>query len=172
MNIPVLETERLLLRGFCETDLDDVAAIFSDEQVTRHLVLTAKPVDKEGSHSIIVRALDQWRSQGFGPWAAEERSTGSVIGRIGLNYLEGWPAGEVGWTLGRNWWGQGYATEGARAAMKYAFEILSWTDIVSVIHPKNTRSIAVAARLGHELRHTWERDGIELLIYGQKNPTL
>ena len=172
MNIPVLETERLLLRGFCDNDLDDVTAIFDDEHVTQHLVLTTKLLDRKGGHSIIMDALDQWKSRGFGPWAAEEKASGSVIGRIGLNYPDGWPGGEVGWTLGRNWWGHGYATEGARAAMKYAFDVLSWTDIVSVINPKNTRSIAVAMRLGHELRHTWDRDGIKLLIYGQKNPGL
>jgi RimJ/RimL family protein N-acetyltransferase len=81
-------------------------------------------------------------------WAVERKSDGAVIGRIGLLQPEGWTGLEVGWTLGRPFWGQGYATEAGAAAMRYGFLTQPDDRIVSNIDPDNLPSQAVAKRLG------------------------
>ena len=80
-----------------------------------------------------------------------EKATGRWVGRLGPWQPEGWPGTEVGWGLARDAWGKGYATEGATAAMDYAFDVLGWTEVIHTIEPANTASQAVALRLGSTL---------------------
>ena len=98
-------------------------------------------------------------------WAVEERETGLFVGRIGLHYPEGWPDRELGWTIARKFWGRGLATEGARAAMKHAFDTLGWSHVVSLIHRDNHRSIRVAERLGERVHGVAEVRGLHLTMY-------
>jgi RimJ/RimL family protein N-acetyltransferase len=81
-----------------------------------------------------------------------EKATGRWVGRLGPWRPEGWPGTEVGWGLTRAAWGRGYATEGAIAAIDWAFDHLGWTDVIHTIDPANSGSIAVARRLGSENR--------------------
>ena len=96
------------------------------------------------------------------------RESGLLAGRAGLWQPEGWPGLEVGWCLRREFWGRGYATEAAHTAVGYAFAALGQTHVISLIHPENARSIAVACRLG--MKHEGRTDlmGNEVLIYGIK----
>jgi len=80
-----------------------------------------------------------------------------LVGRAGIINPAEWPGPEVGYLLGRSWWGQGYATEAARAAMEWGFREVGFDELISLIDPDNTASIAVATRLGETLR-----DEIEL----------
>ncbi|MEK7387244.1 MAG: GNAT family N-acetyltransferase, partial [candidate division NC10 bacterium] len=89
-------------------------------------------------------------------WAVEERDGGRLIGRIGCHYPEGWPGFEVGWALARQYWGRGYAFEGARAALNHAFTALAQDRVISLIHPANERSIRLAERLGERAEGTTE----------------
>ena len=75
----------------------------------------------------------------------------AFVGQVGPWRPEGWPDLEVGWTLRSEFWGRGYATEAARAAVRYAFEELRAPRVISLITPANVRSIAVAERLGERL---------------------
>ena len=85
---------------------------------------------------------------------------------IGFCEPEGWPDFELVWTLARRWWGHGYATEGARAALAYAFEVLKKDRVISLIHPNNHASIRVAERLGETPRGRIDLLGREMLCYG------
>ena len=90
--------------------------------------------------------------KGFCLWAVELKSTGEFIGFIGLNYVD-WPAHftpavEVGWRLGSQFWGHGYATEGAKAAVDFGFKKCGLKEIVSFTVPANIRSIKVMERIG------------------------
>ncbi len=76
----------------------------------------------------------------------------------------------MGWTLARAAWGRGYAKEGARASLDYAFDTLGADHVISVIHPDNARSIAVAERLGERYERMWNLDGAEVAIYGIARP--
>ncbi len=99
-------------------------------------------------------------------WAVEERQSGALIGRIGFFYPEGWPGFEIGWALKPSYWGRGYATEGAKAALNYGFSELGKEHIISLIHPENFRSMQVAKRLGEQLEGKTTVFGKEALIYG------
>jgi RimJ/RimL family protein N-acetyltransferase len=80
-----------------------------------------------------------------------EKSTGQWVGRLGPWNPEGWPEPEVGWGISRAHWGKGYASEGAAAAMDYAFDVLGWAQVIHCIDPQNAGSIGVARKLGSRL---------------------
>jgi RimJ/RimL family protein N-acetyltransferase len=145
--VPVLRTARLVLRPFRDGDLDAIAAMGADPEVMRYLG-DGRTLDREDAWRQMAMLAGHWAFRGFGMWVLEEAATGTVVGRTGLHYPEGWPEREVGWALARQHWGQGYATEAARAALDHAFGTLGWDRAVSLIHPDNVRSIRVAERLG------------------------
>ena len=93
-----------------------------------------------------------------------------MIGRIGFLNPEGWPGFEIGWTLARHAWGKGYATEGGRAALEYAFTKLDQPHVISLIHPDNTPSMKVAERLGEKLEGKARIFDWDVLIYGVDRP--
>jgi RimJ/RimL family protein N-acetyltransferase len=167
VDIPSLETDRLLLREWREADLDAYARICADERVTQFL---AGPIDRSEAWRQLATFLGHWELRGFGTWAVEERSTGAFVGRIGLHQPEGWPGLEVGWTLEPSVWGRGYATEGGRASLDYAWDVLGAERVISIIDPDNARSIAVAERLGETFERRWRLRTIPVVIYGVDRP--
>ena len=165
IEIPTLSTERLLLRPFRNADLEEYAKIFSDPEVVRFLG-DGKTLSRADAWRQMAVILGHWELRGYGMWAVEEKQSGALMGRIGFWQPEGWPDFELGWTLGREQWGKGYATEGARAALRFAFEELDREHVVSLIHPENRASIRVAERLGERLEGQTEILGHPVLIYG------
>lgn len=89
-----------------------------------------------------------WALRGYGPWALEEKSSGSFVGLSGLWFPEGWYAPEITWALVPAHHGKGLATEAARRALRAAYEDFGWSTAVSVIALDNKPSMAVAERLG------------------------
>jgi RimJ/RimL family protein N-acetyltransferase len=161
----MLQTDRLVLRQFRDSDTDAYAAMCADPEVMRHLG-DGRPLARWEAWRSMATVVGHWRLRGYGLWAAEERASGLLVGRIGLFNPEGWPGLEVGWTLRREWWGRGYATEGARAALAYAFTELKADRVISLIRPDNLRSIRVAERLGETPQGRTEVMGHEALVYG------
>jgi RimJ/RimL family protein N-acetyltransferase len=149
-DIPELVTPRLRLRGFEPRDFGAYATMMAEPEVTRYLG-DGKPLTRVDAWRQLAMFLGHWSLRGFGIWAVELRATGELAGRIGLYEPEGWPGFEVGYTLGRQFWGNGYAREGARAALDYARETLGRTEVVSLIRPGNAGSIRVAESLGATL---------------------
>lgn len=163
--IPQLQTQRLLLRAFRPTDLDAYAEMYADPEVMRHLG-NGQPVSRSEAWRNMAMLIGHWYLRGFGMWAVEERQSGAMIGRIGLWQPEGWPGLEIGWVLRRGYWGQGYATEGAKAALAYAFTQLQPSHIISLIYPDNLASQRVAQKLGETLEDTIEIAGHPVLVFG------
>ena len=161
--IPTLETERLRLRRFRLSDCDDYAAMCGDPEVARYLMTRFSP---EQAWRHLAFLVGHWELRGFGMWAVEEKETGAFVGRIGFAEPGGWPGFELAWALARRFWGRGYATEGARAALAYGFTVLRKDRVVSLIHPENQASIRVAMRLGEILQGRAEILGKEHLVYG------
>jgi RimJ/RimL family protein N-acetyltransferase len=147
--IPVLETPRLRLRGWRASDREPFAAMNADPEVTRYL---SKPLTREESDAFVDRIVGRWRERGYGLWAVERRSDGAFLGFTGLSWQDFespvTPAIEIGWRLRRDAWGHGYATEAARAALRYAFEELALDEIVSFTTAANTASRRVMERIG------------------------
>ena len=165
-----LETERLRLRMFRESDLDVYARLCADPEIMRYLG-EGKPLTRAEAWRSMAGILGHWQLRGYGLWAVEERATGTLIGRIGHIYPEGWPGFELGWMLDRAAWGKGYATEGARRALEYAFDEVGREHVISLIRPANVASIRVAERLGETLEGTVHLLGGEALVYGITRPS-
>jgi RimJ/RimL family protein N-acetyltransferase len=147
-DIPTVETERLLLRGWREMDLDIYAAFVSDEEVTRYIGGTLSRPD---AWRVMAGMIGHWTLRGFGLWALERKSDGAFIGQAGLLCPEGWPGIELAWMLGRPYWGQGFATEAAKAAAQFGFQTASASKLISLIHAGNLPSQKVARRI-HETK--------------------
>ena len=162
---PELHTRRLVLRRFTEQDLDAYAEMCANPEVMRFLG-PGKPLSRADAWRQIAFFLGHWELRGYGMWAVEEKESGSFVGRIGFLDPEGWPGFELGWALGREWWGKGFATEGARAALEHAFGELGRTHVISLVYPENAPSIRVAERLGEVLEGETELFDRRVLIYG------
>jgi RimJ/RimL family protein N-acetyltransferase len=163
---PILETERLRLRSFRRRDLDEYAALRADREVLRYLDCGSEPWDRGRSWRHMAFLLGHWQLVGTGVWAMEHRETGAFVGMVGYYESAGWPGFELAWTLARRWWGQGYATEGARSALDYALTVWKRDRVISLIYPENHPSIRVAERLGESLQDRLHHNGREMLRYG------
>lgn len=168
-------TDRLELRRWSEGDLDAFAEIWADPYVHGAL-RPGRPAAPDFVADRFEHHIRHWDEFGFGLWRAEERATGRVAGWIGASHPKFVPdladQVEIGWALRRPFWGRRLATEGAQAATRAAFEHLEIDRVISLIAPRNPRSIAVATRLG--MRH--EQDvhhpelGEELRVYALGRP--
>jgi RimJ/RimL family protein N-acetyltransferase len=160
-----LGSSRLVLRMFRESDLDAYAAMCGDPEVMRYLGDGYALTRAEAWRNMAL-VLGHWQLRGFGLWAVEERSTGIMAGRVGCWQPEGWPGLEIGWALRREFWGLGYATEAAQAVLADAFLRRRHLHLISLIHPQNGSSIAVALRLGMRRESETEVMGHPALVYG------
>ncbi|MHC5538838.1 GNAT family N-acetyltransferase [Singulisphaera rosea] len=149
MSDPFLRTARLRLRPWCDEDLEPFAALNADPEVMECL---PKRMSREESDALAARIRDRFREQGYGLWAVEVSGEVSFIGFVGLHHIRFeasfTPAVEVGWRLARGHWGKGYATEAARASLRFGFDQLGLKEIVSFTVPHNVRSRAVMERIG------------------------
>ena len=169
ISIPTITTERLELRAFRADDLDAFATLNADPEVVKYLG-AGKPWSREETWMQMAAFLGHWELRGYGLWAVEERASRQFIGRIGLLNPEGWYRLELAWTLTRSRWGNGFATEGARAALEYAFNVVKLDHIVSLIDSRNQPSIRVAERLGERLEERIELHGKDVCVYGIARP--
>ena len=149
MSGPELPTERLLLRRWRDSDLDPFAALNADPIVMEHFPAR---LTRAESDAMVERIEAGFRTRGFGNWAVEIPGVADFIGYVGLSVpsydTPFMPAVEVGWRLDHRYWGKGYATEGARAALAFGFREAGLSEIVSFTVPANVRSWRVMERLG------------------------
>lgn len=149
MPMQELRTARLLLRQWRPSDLTPFAALNADPEAMRYFPST---LNRDASDAMARRCRDLIEQRGWGFWAAEEQATGAFVGFIGLHTpaaeLPCSPCVEVGWRLARSHWGKGLATEGATASLRYAFQELHLSEVVSFTSVHNHRSEAVMRRLG------------------------
>lgn len=149
-----LRTERLTLRPLAAGDAEALAAINADPQVMRYIG-NGEPLAPAATEERVARAAAHWAEHGWGVFAVVESATGAFAGWAALAtpaFLpEILPATEVGWRIGRDRWGRGYAPEAARAVIGFAFGELGLDRVVSCIHSENAASIRVAEKLGMSL---------------------
>jgi len=165
---PVIETERVLLRGWREEDLDPYAEMLASTEVTRFL--GGDPRSRDETWREIAMLIGHWELRGYGLWVVERKADGALLGRVGLWRPEGWPGLEVGWALAPHAQGAGYATEAAHASVQWAWKELGARELISVIDPANERSRRVAERLGMSLRREQTVNGRPAQIYGLDRP--
>ena len=167
--VPVLHTERLVLRSFTQDDFEPFTHIVSDPEVVRYLDNGA-PISRDDCWRGMALFIGHWHLRGYGWWAVEDRRTGELLGRLGFYSPEGWPGIEVGWLLRRDAWGVGLATEGAAAALNFAFDVVGAGHVISIIDPRNTRSIRVAEKIGEQYEEDLDFNGKAVVVYGTYAP--
>jgi RimJ/RimL family protein N-acetyltransferase len=140
-----LETARLILRPPRMEDFDAWARFQADEEGTRYIGgVQPRPV----AWRTFMGMCGAWSMTGIAMFSVIEKASGKWIGRLGPWQPEGWPGTEVGWGIARAHWGKGYASEGAAAAMDFAFDVLGWSEVIHVIEENNLASQGVARKLG------------------------
>ena len=144
MNIPSLETDRLILRPPVEADVGPLSQFFAGPRAAS----LGGPLARWQVWRAHAMIIGHWHMRGFGLWSVDEKATGDFVGRVGLWYPDEWPEPEIGWTVVDAAEGRGFAHEAALASRNYAYQKLGWTTAISLIANDNQRSIALAERLG------------------------
>ncbi|MEM6932729.1 MAG: GNAT family N-acetyltransferase [Pseudomonadota bacterium] len=142
--IPILETERLFLRGPDARDAEAVIALLMSERAQ----FIGRKTTRAEAWRTFAMEIGHWTIHGFGLWAVTAKDDDRILGMVGPWYPEGWPEKEIGWSVMPQAEGRGIAHEAALAARDFAYGTLGWTTAVSYIDPRNTRSIRLAERLG------------------------
>ena len=168
MKIPVIETERLILREFREEDFPTYEELAADINVMRYLGGKTQTQVEAWRHMAML--VGHWELRGYGYFAVEEKATGKFVGRVGFTDGTGWPGFELGWTIAPSHQGRGLAFEAAQRLLRYAFEDLDKPHVISLIHPDNAPSRRVAEKLGEKIEGETAIIGMPVLIYGIDRP--
>jgi len=162
--IPVLETERLVLRGYMPSDFPAFAAMWDDSSVNRFI--GGAPLSEEEAWAKFLRTLGMWVAMGFGFWTVVEKASGLCVGETGflegrreiVPTLKGTP--EIGWAFVPSAQGKGYATEAVSAALKWGDRRFGKVRMACIIAPENSASLRVAEKSGFReaLRTTYKGD--------------
>lgn len=163
--IPTVETTRLVLRPFMAEDLDDYTRlIFADAEVVRYLPKRAS-TPRERAERSKTFFNEQWVQRGYSVWAVTDNITGQFMGHCGLNYLAETDEVEVLYALAKPYWGQGLATEAARASVHFAFETVNLTRLIALAVPENIASRRVMEHLGFVYEKDAHHFGLDLVQY-------
>lgn len=160
-----LETERLTLRSFKESDIDRLTEISTDPIVME--LFPANLKTPEAARRLLDRILQEEISYGFALWAVIHKETDKLIGFCGLIHqdVEGFEFIELGYRFDKNYWNRGYCTEAARACVSFATETLKIDMIYSMILPDNLSSIRVAEKVGMKTERMITYHGLEHQLY-------
>ena len=156
--MPQIETDRLILRLWEETDFNDFAVYYADADNAKY-VGGQKNLDDAWRHFVL--QIGHWALKGFGYWAVDEKESGHFIGCVGFWQSPGWPELELGYWLLNAYRGKGYAREASLGCIEFAKNHLNAKSLVSYIDPSNAPSIKLAESLGASFEQT-----IELVEHG------
>lgn len=144
LTIPVLETERLVLRAPRLADFEAWAGYFASPRSVHE----GGPKDRVAAWKHWAADVALWSLKGYGPFGVEDRQTGAHLGEVGIYHGEGYPAPELGWFVVPAAEGKGVALEAACAVLGWVTSSFDWPHITNIIEPANTRSITLGLRLG------------------------
>ncbi|SDX56659.1 Protein N-acetyltransferase, RimJ/RimL family [Ruegeria halocynthiae] len=167
LHIPVLQTERLILRGPEAHDFEAIATFFADKDRSWGF---GGPLDRNEAWRWFASLIGHWVLNGYGFWMVETHDN-QPIGFVGIWGPEGWPEPELGWVMYEGSEGKGYAREAAEEVRRYAYDVLGFDTLSSNIFPGNTRSVALAERLGAHYERSYENvtHGTEM-VYRHPGP--
>jgi len=148
MRIPTLETARLRLRAFKESDAPALHRILSQPKMLQYFPGPDEAPPVEKAVRFIERQQAMWEDRGYAWWAVEEKATGRLLGWNGLQYLPETDETEIGYLIDREVWGQGLTTEAGHVGLRFGFEECSLEQIIALAHPDNAASRRVMEKLG------------------------
>lgn len=155
-DIPVIETERLILRGHRPSDTEDFIAAMADNDFARRITREGRGLTREEAWRNLSLVNGSWSMSGFGNWVAEEKASGRPIGRLGPFSPPGWPDFEIGWAIFPEFQRRGFGSEGAAAAMVWCREALDRDYVIHCILMDNEPSQKLAEGLGGRFERKWE----------------
>ncbi|MEA2998576.1 MAG: hypothetical protein QOH04_546 [Sphingomonadales bacterium] len=172
--VPIVETERLRLRAFRESDLEAQAKVMGDPEVVRHLGGT--PFSREETWRRIAMASGLWPLLGYGYWAVERKEDGAYLGQAGFAdfkrdlqpSIEGGP--EMGWIFAPGAQGHGYASEAVAAGLEWIDRALNPPEVTAIIDHQNAPSIRVAEKNGFSMREEATYRGAPILLFRRPGP--
>ncbi|MCE6077571.1 GNAT family N-acetyltransferase [Agrobacterium vitis] len=173
--VPVLETERLRLRGHRLEDFEASARMWADERVVRYI--SGKPSSRSDSWSRLLRYIGHWQALSFGYWVVEDRTSGAFLGEVGFaNYkrditppLDEVP--EIGWVLIADAHGRGIATEAVAAALGWGDRNFAHGETVCLFDPQHQASIRVAEKSGYIRKGEATYMGRPTLVMNRMRPS-
>lgn len=154
-DIPVVETERLLLRGFQPSDREPFMEALAKDEFARTISREGRGLTREEAWRSMAMINGSWSLEGFGNWVVTLKETGETIGRLGPFAPPGWPGFEVGWAIFPEHQRRGYAVEGAAAALVWCKEALGHDLVMHCILKGNAGSEKTAAALGSRPERDW-----------------
>ncbi len=159
--IPVIETDRMILRGPQASDWEDYAAFRASPRMST----VGGPFNRREAFQQFCALIGHWQVRGYGRWVMTDKETGEFLGVVGIYFPEGWPEPEIAWSVADAGEGRGLAQEAALAARAWAYQSLGWTRLMSLVDPSNERSVALAKRMGCEIGGTFEHPDFGTLTY-------
>jgi RimJ/RimL family protein N-acetyltransferase len=168
MIIPVVETERLILREWRESDLKNFAKFKLNKEAAQFVI----PSETVGeAWRAMAYFAGHWLLRGYGNWSVERKDSGDHIGYCGTYYPMEWPEPEIGWCIYPEHQHQGFATEAAIAALAHAYTKLNWKTAMSLIADENAPSIALAKRMGAVAESQITYRNFQCTIYRHPSPS-
>lgn len=162
----VLHLIGITLRPAQLSDLDALAAIWADPEVTRYLPTRSAPIPRERVEQALARYAREWRERGYSVWVIVDDATGQVAGYCGLRYIDDLGEVEVLYGLAKAYWGRGIATQAARAALTFGFDTLGLERIIALAVPGNIASRRVIEKAGLKYEKPVQAFGLDLLLFG------
>jgi RimJ/RimL family protein N-acetyltransferase len=162
--VPTLTTTHLILRPLQPKDAGVLHRIYQSEGVLRYFPNPFPPPLEKVQRFIILQQA-HWEKFGYGNWGIVPEGEAQIAGWTGLQYLPELDETEVGFLFDRHYWGKGYATEAARASLKFGFETGNLDHIIALVHPDNIASRRVLEKCGMLYQNTLELWGIGLLRF-------
>jgi RimJ/RimL family protein N-acetyltransferase len=144
VTIPTLQTERLTLRAPKASDLDAHAEFRASDRAS----MVGGPNTRAWSFDHLCGIVGHWQMRGYGRWILADKATDEPLGVVGLYFPEDWPEPEIGWSVYAKGEGRGLAREAAEATRAYAYDVLGWSTVISLIRTDNVRSKTLAQRMG------------------------
>lgn len=173
-----IETERLVGHPVQPSDADLAERLFGDPAVAEWIWPAGRDDCEPGprapseAHEILNRFVANWKEDGIGWWLLHTRDGGEFVGEVGLQpaELDGEQVVEIGWTLLSDHWGRGYATEAARAALGFGFDVVGLPEIVAFTMVQNTASLRVMEKLGMTHEREFVRAALPHALYRIRPP--
>jgi RimJ/RimL family protein N-acetyltransferase len=160
----MLETERLVLDTWQESDWAEFRPVATDPEVMRYIT-GGTPWSDDQIRSFVNRQVKCYLERGFCRWKLLEKPTGDLIGFCGVGFWRDGLDPEIGWWLARPYWGKGLATEAATVALRDVFERVKLDRVISVARPANLASTRIMEKLGLQFETEFESEGVHLVRY-------
>ncbi len=162
-NPTVLRIDEFTMRPIRASDLDALAAIWADPEVTRFLPSRGVPISREGTENALVSFLEHWQKRGYGIWAIVKNTLLEMVGYCGLRYLDELGGVEVLYGLTKAYWGRGIATQATKASISYSFNVANLDRVIALLLPDNqaSRRVIEKADLHYEKQvHIFNLDAL------------